>query len=117
LSKFIFGDIGKHVSAAKVDLNDYTVVGVGCLDLLRSWGLRFSQDPLEQQHEGLAAVRELQSIINGLMDVHPGLQIACRCANLNVLTSYDIQVQCCECKRGFNLPPRIKSARASLRIV
>ena len=38
-SKFVFGDIG--LLSSKANLEEYTIVGVGCLALLSSWGLRF----------------------------------------------------------------------------
>ena len=45
---------------------------------------------------------------------HEGIEAAKREAGLRSLSAYDVQVQCCECKRGHKLPGRIKNARAAL---
>ena len=49
--------------------------------------------------------------------LHAGIEAARQEAGLVKLTSYDIQVQSCECKRGFHLSARIAGARAQLHTV
>ena len=43
-AKFVFGDIG--LLSSRASLEEYTIVGVGCLALLFSWGLRFPRGVL-----------------------------------------------------------------------
>ena len=61
-------------------------------------------------------MRELRACVNKVLESvrHPGVQSASEEANLVPLTAYDVQVQLCECKRGFSLPARIRATRAAL---
>ena len=113
-SKFVFGDIG--LLSSRVSLEDYTIVGVGCLALLSTWGLKFPRGALALQKAGLEAVQELKEVVDEVFQParHPGIQMARTGAQLRELTAYDVQVQCCETKRGFSLPGRIRSTRATL---
>ena len=114
--KFLYGDIGHHVAPTKVDLQRYTIVGVGCRKLLQMWGLTLPKGGRAAQGPGLDAVRELQRCVAAVFDSgkHEGIEAAKREAGLRPLSAYDVQVQCCECKRGHKLPGRIKNARAAL---
>ena len=113
-SKFVFGDIG--LLSSRVSLEDYTIVGVGCLALLSTWGLKFPRGALALQKAGLEAVQELKEVVDEVFQParHPGIQMARTGAQLRELTAYDVQVQCCETKRGFSLPGHIRSTRATL---
>jgi len=92
----------------------HTVVGVGCFTLLESWGLRFPASGLARQAAGLEALRELRDYFLLLSDVQPGLAAARREGLLGNLSTYDLQVQCCEAKRGMKLPGRIAATRKPL---
>ena len=59
--KFLYGDIGHHVAPTKVDLQRYTIVGVGCRKLLQVWGLTLPKDGRAAQGPGLDVVRELHT--------------------------------------------------------
>ncbi len=114
--KFIYGDIGHHVAPSKVDLQRYTIVGIGCRKLLESWGISLPKTGRAAQARGLEAVGELQQCVAAVFDSqqHKGIETARREAGLRPLTAYDVQVQCCECKRGRQLPGQIAKARVAL---
>ena len=113
-SKFVYGDIA--LLSSRVSLEDYSIVGVGCLALLSTWGLQFPRGTLIRQRAGLDAVRELKKVVDEVFQTarHPGIQMARTGAHLRELTALDVQVQCCETRRGFSLPGRIRSTRATL---
>ena len=113
-AKFVFGDIG--LLSSRASLEEYTIVGVGCLALLSSWGLRFPRGVLARQKAGLEAVRELKEVVDEVLRTarHPGLQMARAEARLQSLSCYDVQVQCCETKRGFSMPGRVRNTRVTL---
>jgi len=114
--KFIYGDIGHHVAPTKVDLQRYSIVGVGCRKLVQTWGITLPKGGRAAQGPGLEAVRELQRCVATVFDSgkHEGIEAARREADLRPLSAYDVQVQCCECKRGHKLPGRVKNSRAAL---
>ncbi len=91
-SKFVFGDIG--LLSSKASLEDYTIVGVGCLALLSSWGLQFPRGALARQRAGLEAVRELKKVVAEVFRTarHAGIQMARTQARLEPLSCYDVQV-------------------------
>ena len=97
--KYIYGDIGQHIAPAIVDLENYTMVGNGSEDYLRMMGLKFR----DAQQEGLEIVRELRDVVNKVVEsgLHNGLQKGREEMRLRPLTAYDLQVQCCECKKGL----------------
>ena len=68
------------------------------------------------QQQGLEALRELRDIVNKVNESgrHCGLEAARARAQLAPLTVYDVQVQSCETKRGFKMPPRVAAARKQL---
>ena len=91
-AKFVFGDIG-HITGDKVNLNQYTMVGVGAFTMLEKWGLKFPRGALAAQRAGLEAVCELRSCVNKVLQSgHPGVQSARGEANLAPLSAYDCQV-------------------------
>ena len=92
----------------------HTLVGVGCFTLLESWGLRFPASGMARQAAGLEALVELRDYFVLLSDVQPGLAAARRDGLLENLSAYDLQVQCCEAKRGMRLPGRIAATRTPL---
>ena len=115
--KFIYGDIGHHVAPDKVNLMRYTVVGIGPRTLFQKmWGIDMPKNGKWAQRVGLQVVRELQRIVAVVFDSgkHAGIEAAKKEAGLRPLSSYDLQVQGCECKRGHKLPGRIAKARAQL---
>ena len=114
--KFIYGDIGNHITDGKADLMRYTLVGIGCRTLLHQWGLSLPRSGRKAQAAGLEAICELQKCVAAVIESHKhvGIEIACQDAGLRPLTAYDVQVQCCECKRGHSLHGRIAKARALL---
>ena len=75
------------------------MVGNGCEDWLRMMGLNFR----DAQREGLEIVRELKDVVNKVIEsgLHSGLRRAREEMHLQPLTAYDVQVQCCECKKGL----------------
>ena len=101
-----------------MNLEEYTMIGVGAFTMLERWGLKFPNGALAAQRAGLEAVRELRSCVNMVLESgrHAGMQRAREVANLVPLTAYDCQVQLCETKRGFSLPARIRATRASLSL-
>jgi len=116
-AKFVFGDIG-HITGEKVNLDEYTMIGVGAFTMLEKWGLKFPSGALAAQRTGLEAVRELRACVNKVLESgrHAAMQSAREEANLVPLTAYDVQVQLCECKRGFSMPARIRATRARLSL-
>ena len=64
---------------------------------------------------GLEALRELRDCVTAVLNSgkHAGLEAA-KEEGLKTLTVYDLQVQMCECKRGYNLLARIQNARGKL---
>ena len=114
--KFLYGDIGHHIAKDNIDLDSCTMVGIGCRSLLKKWGIHLPKTGFASQRQGLEAVREIRRIVAAVVasGLHAGIEAARREAGLVILTSYDVQVQSCECKRGFSLPPRIAAARTLL---
>ena len=94
-AKYIWGDIGYWVAPELCDFNTTTFVGTGAFQQLKYLGYSFPQkNPRERQLAGMKALRELQGKANAkrargeLGD------------DMDNLTTYDIQVQCCLCKRS-----------------
>ena len=77
-----------------MNLDEYTVIGVGASASLTKWGLRFPRGALAAQRAGLEAVRELRSCVNKVWESgrHPGVQSAREEANLALLSGYDVQL-------------------------
>lgn len=114
--KFVYGDIGLHVAPRICDLESFTIVGVGCRALLKSWGIPLPSGGQAAQRAGLQAIRELQRCVAAVFAsrAHAGIEAARLGASLRAPSAYDIQVQSCECKRGHRLPPRVAKARLPL---
>ena len=112
--KFLYGDVALWMVPRLGSLWGHTLVGVGCLTLLESWGLRFPASGLARQAAGLEALQELRDYFLSLYEVQPGLVAARRAGLLENLSAYDLQVQCCEAKRGMRLPARIAATRTPL---
>jgi hypothetical protein len=112
--KFIYGDVACWMLPHMGILWGHTLVGVGCFTLLESWGLRFPASGLARQKAGLEALREIRDYFCLLSEVQPGLVAARSQGVLEDLTAYDLQVQCCEAKRGMRLPAGIAATRAPL---
>ena len=115
--KFVFGDIGHHIARMDVDLKHISIVGIGCHQLMEVWGIELPKTGLAAQAPGLEALREFQICVTAVMNsgLHKGLEAAKKEADLKALSTYDIQVQKYECKRGHNLAARIRNARAELK--
>ena len=67
----------------------------------------------------MQALRELRDIANHVIESkrHRGKEAARAAGRLEPLTAYDIQVQACECKRGFgNIGAAVAAARAPLHL-
>ena len=113
-SKYVYGDVVEHVAAEKADLYNYSMVGPGCEYWLRFMGLPLQRGKVQQQ--GLEALRELRDVVNKVIEsgLHTGLEAARAEACLAPLTAYDVQVQSCECKRGFKMVARVAAARKPL---
>lgn len=111
-SKYVYGDVVEHLAAERADLKDFTMVGPGCAYWLRFMGLPLQRGKKEQQ-QGVEALRELRGVVNKVLEsgLHAGLEKARAQARLQSLTAYDVQVQSCECKRGFKMPARVAAAR------
>ena len=115
-AKFLYGDIGQHVAPHKCDLARFSVIGPGCSALLRSWGLRLPKTERAAQKPALEVLRELRLLISAVFDSkrHAGLEAARARALLQLPTVRDLQVQACECKRGYKLNPQSAAARKPL---
>jgi len=76
-----------------VNLDEYTMIGVGAFTMLEKWGLKFPRGALAAQRAGLEAVRELRSCVNKAWECgrHPGVLSARKEANLTPLSAYDVQ--------------------------
>ncbi len=92
-AKYIYGGIGHWVAPQVCDLSCTSFVGRGAFQQLEYLGDRFSGNRWERQHAGMTALCELQGKANAKLergelgdDMEP-------------LTTYDTQVQCCLCKR------------------
>ena len=94
-------------------VQDFTIVGVGAFEFMESWGVRFPSGRLDRQRAGLRAVRELRIVVENAFEWDLALQEAVS-AGLCPLSSYDIQVQLCEAKRGLDLCGRVASTREVL---
>ena len=118
-AKFLYGDIAVHLAGAKADLTQYTIVGPGCFAMLEAWGIRFTGPRMARQRQGLAAVNELRVAVQAifLSAAHLGIERAREEADLRELSAYDVQVQCCEHKRGLRmkLHARLATTRKRLR--
>ena len=114
-AKFLYGDIGIHLAGSKADLARFSVIGPGCFEMLETWGLVFHGNVKERQRQGLEAVNELRLVVQAIFQAgaYPGIQRARDEADLQVPSAYDVQVQCCEAKRG--LPEKLHSRLASTR--
>ena len=68
------------------------------------------------QEVGLQVIRELQRIVTAVYDSgkHAGIEAAKKEAGLRPLSSYDVQVQGCECIASRFPPSRLK---ATTRVV
>ena len=77
-------------------------------------GLPIRRGALQQQ--GVEALRELKNVVNTVLEsrLHPGIEAARTATGLQPLTVYDVQVQSCECKRGFRMIPRVAATRKLL---
>ena len=66
--------------------------------------------------QALEALRELTDIVNSALQsgLHDGLEKARAEGQLILMGVYDLQVQCCECKRGFGLIHRVAKSRGLL---
>ncbi len=116
-SKYFYGAIGLHVDDNIVPVAEYTIVGIGPFDMMKSWGVQFAhRSGLIHQLEGLHAIRELTKAVNVVITSAQspiGVKAAVRFAALQCLTCYDTQVQGCEHKRSqAGLPPSVASVRA-----
>ena len=89
-------------------------IGTGCSKDLASWAPVRASSGLARQREHLQAVRELRDCVNAVLQsgLHAGLERARVEAQLEPLTAYDVQVQCCECKHGLNSSPFLKNRLA-----
>ena len=109
-AKYIYGDIGHWVAPELCDLNTTTFVGTGAFQQLEYLGYSFPQNPKERQYAGIRALRELQDKANAKL-------AAGELGNdMDPLTTYDIQVQCCLCKRsrkGTKSPERMQGPEES----
>ena len=117
-AKFLYGDIGSHLAGSKADLAGFTVIGPGCFEMFESWGLVFQGSVTERQRQGLEGVNELRLVVQAIFqtNAHPGIQCARDAAGLQEPSAYDLQVQCCEEKRGLRekLHSRLASTRKPL---
>lgn len=66
---------GMHV-CGKCDLESYSIIGVGCFQLMEAWGFRFPKGRLAHRQAGLAAANELKACVNSEFNLHSGLQLA-----------------------------------------
>ena len=89
------------------------MVGPGCLYWLRFMGLPLGRGWQQTTH-ALEALRELRDVVDMVLQsgLHAGLEKARVQGQLGLLTAYDVQVQPCECKRGFQLVARVAKNRA-----
>ena len=117
-AKFLYGDIGSHLAGSKADLGRFTTIGPGCFEMLETWGLVFYGNVTERQRQGLEAVNEVQLVVQAIFQAgaHPGIQRARDEADLQEPSAYDVQVQCCEAKRGLRetLHSRLATMREPL---
>ena len=84
------------------------MVGSGPREMLELWNIKLPMVGKRGQEQGLEALRELRQCVATVFASrkHAGLLAAQRDAGLRPLTVYDIQVQGCECKRGYKRPPK-----------
>ena len=119
-AKFLYGDIGSHLAGSKADLARFTGIGPGCFEMLETWGLVFHGSVTERQRQGLEAVNELRLVVQAIFQAgaHRGIQRARDDANLQEPSAYDLQVQCCEDKRGLRetLHSRLATTRTPLAV-
>ena len=93
-AKYIYGDIAHWVAPELSDLNTTTFVGTGAFQQLEYLGYSFPQkNPRERQLAGMKALRELQGKANAKLERGELGD------NMDPLSTYDTQVQCCLCKR------------------
>ena len=100
-SKFVYGDIGLHISK-KCDLDQFSVIGPGCIALLKSWGLQLPKSESACQQPAMEILRELRGVVSAVFESHqhPGIEVARQFGQLQLPSLYDLQVASCECKRG-----------------
>jgi len=115
-AKYLYGDIGLLLTN-KCDLERFTVIGPGCADLLRSWGLQLPKSASAYQQPALEILRELREVVSAVFDSrqHAGIERARKFAHLQLPTVYDLQVASCECKRGHKLISHVAKERQRLR--
>ena len=101
-SKYVYG---AHIAGDKADLHDFSIIGPGCEKWLRLIGLQLGNGAQQVQERDLQALRELRDIVNHVIESkrHRGIEEARAAGRLEPLTAYDIQVQACECKRGYGM--------------
>ena len=82
----------------------------------KMWGIDMPQNGKRVQEVGLQVIRELQRIVTAVYDSgkHAGIEAAKKEAGLRPLSSYDVQVQGCECIASRFPPSRLK---ATTRVV
>ena len=92
------------------------MVGPGCEHWMRYMGLPLQRGARLMQQQCLEALRELRDVVNHVIATgrHHGLETACAEGRLDPLTVYDVQVQSCECKRGFRMVARVAKPRQPL---
>ncbi len=115
-SKYVYGDVAEHIAGDRADLCNFSMVGPGCEYWLRFMGLLLQRGARQVQQQGLEALRELRDVVNKVLASgrHRGLEKARTEVRLEPLTVYDVQVQSCECKRGFRMVSRVAAARKPL---
>ena len=113
-SKYVYGDVSAHIAGDKADLHNFSMIGPGCEEWLLFIGLQLGGGAKQVQEQGLQALRELRDIVNRVIESkrHRGIEAARAAGRLEPLTAYDIQVQACECKRGYGM---ISATMAAMR--
>ena len=100
-----------------VDLEQFTIVGVGCFKEISHWGIALKKNRILRQQQGRKVLSEVKECLDVLIEqkhVH-GLNMAVQRGGLSMLSLYNIQVQFCEHKRArCGIPPWIASVRAPL---
>ena len=103
-----------------VDLEQFTIVGVGCFKKISHWGIALKKNRILRQQQGRKVLSEVKECLDVLLErkrVH-GLNMAVQRGGLSMLSVYDIQVQFCVCKQArCGLPPRLAAVRAPLENV
>ena len=114
--KFLWGDL-RNIRPDVVDLEQFTIVGVGCFKEIRHWGIALKKNQILRQQQGRKVLSEVKECLDILIEQKHvnGLNMAVQRGGLSMLSVYDIQDQFCERKRArCGLPPRLASVRAPL---